>query len=62
MRIKGAFRGGWLNKMEANIEGLLRILGNHHEEQHGIPEADIQAKEKSLGIPCRWYCGIITRL
>jgi hypothetical protein len=35
--------------MEATIEGLLRILGEHHKEAHGIPEADIQAKEQSLG-------------
>jgi len=35
--------------MEANIERLLRILGEHHKEAHGIPEADIQAKEQSLG-------------
>lgn len=37
--------------MEATIEGLLRILGEHHKEAHGIPEADIQAKEQSLGFP-----------
>lgn len=36
--------------MEANIERLLRILGEHHKEAHGIPEAEIQAKEQSLGI------------
>ncbi|RAR41292.1 SMI1/KNR4 family protein [Paenibacillus sp. MDMC362] len=35
--------------MEANIETLLRILGEHHKEAHGISEADIQAKEQSLG-------------
>ncbi|WP_339221975.1 SMI1/KNR4 family protein [Paenibacillus sp. FSL W7-1332] len=35
--------------MEANIETLLRVLGEHHKETHGIPEADIQAKEQSLG-------------
>lgn len=37
--------------MEATIEGLLRILGEHHKEAHGIPEADIQAKEQNLGFP-----------
>ncbi|MGG4343624.1 SMI1/KNR4 family protein [Paenibacillus lautus] len=35
--------------MEAIIEGLLHILGEHHKETHGIPEADIQLKEQSLG-------------
>lgn len=35
--------------MKANIERLLRVLGEHHKETHGIPEADIQAKEQSLG-------------
>ncbi|MEK6989648.1 SMI1/KNR4 family protein [Paenibacillus sp. FSL K6-1566] len=35
--------------MKATIEGLLRVLGEHHKEAHGIPEADIQAKEQSLG-------------
>ncbi|MGC6585035.1 SMI1/KNR4 family protein [Paenibacillus sp. Dod16] len=35
--------------MEANIETLLRILGEHHKEAHGISEAGIQAKEQSLG-------------
>ena len=37
--------------MEANIERLLLILGEHHKETHGISEADIQAKEQSLGFP-----------
>jgi len=37
--------------MEANIERLLRILGEYHKETHGIPEEDIQAKEQSLGFP-----------
>lgn len=37
--------------MEANLERLLRILGEHHKETHGISEADIQAKEQSLGFP-----------
>lgn len=37
--------------MEANIERLIRILGEHHKEAHGISEADIQAKEQSLGFP-----------
>ncbi|WP_054957765.1 SMI1/KNR4 family protein [Paenibacillus dakarensis] len=37
--------------MEANIEAVLRILGGHHKESHGISEADIQAKEESLGVP-----------
>ncbi|WP_339295690.1 SMI1/KNR4 family protein [Paenibacillus sp. FSL W7-1279] len=37
--------------MEANIETLLRILGEYHKETHGISEADIQAKEQSLGFP-----------
>lgn len=46
--------------MEATIEGLLRILGEHHKEAHGISEADIQAKEQSLGFPlptvlCEYY-------
>ncbi|CAM3416462.1 MULTISPECIES: SMI1/KNR4 family protein [Paenibacillus] len=35
--------------MKATIEGLLRVLGEHHKEAHGIPEADIQVKEQSLG-------------
>ncbi|UNK19367.1 SMI1/KNR4 family protein [Paenibacillus sp. N3/727] len=37
--------------MEANIEGLLRVLGEHHKKVDSIPEADIQAKEQSLGFP-----------
>ncbi|OME86442.1 MULTISPECIES: SMI1/KNR4 family protein [Paenibacillus] len=46
--------------MEATIEGLLRILGEHHKEAHGISEGDIQAKEQSLGFPlptvlCEYY-------
>ncbi|EHB62721.1 SMI1/KNR4 family protein [Paenibacillus lactis] len=36
--------------MKATIEGLLRVLGEHHKEAHGIPEADIQVKEQSLGL------------
>ncbi|MBT2763342.1 SMI1/KNR4 family protein [Paenibacillus sp. ISL-20] len=35
--------------MKATIEGIFRFLGEHHKEAHGIPEADIQAKEQSLG-------------
>ncbi|MGG4093554.1 SMI1/KNR4 family protein [Paenibacillus lautus] len=46
--------------MEATIEGLLVILGEHHKEAHGISEGDIQAKEQSLGFPlptvlCEYY-------
>lgn len=37
--------------MEANIEALLRVLGEQHKEAHGIPEADILEKEQSLGFP-----------
>ncbi|MBY0160808.1 SMI1/KNR4 family protein [Paenibacillus lautus] len=37
--------------MKATIEGLLRVLGEHHKEAHDILEADIQAKEQSLGFP-----------
>ncbi|WP_246059282.1 SMI1/KNR4 family protein [Paenibacillus lautus] len=35
--------------MEANIEELLRVVGEHHKEAHGIREADILAKEQTLG-------------
>ncbi|MGG3284387.1 hypothetical protein [Paenibacillus solani] len=34
----------------AKIEALLRVLGEHHKAAHGIPEADIQQKERSLGL------------
>lgn len=37
--------------MEANIKELLRVLGEHHEEAHGVSEADILQKEQSLGFP-----------
>lgn len=37
--------------MEANIEGILHVLGEQHKEVHGISEADIQTKEHSLGFP-----------
>ena len=47
--------------MKATIEELLRVLGEHHKEAHGIPEADIQAKEQSLGFPLPRCCGIIIR-
>ena len=47
--------------MEANIERLLLILGEHHKETHGISEADIQAKEQSLGFPLPTTCGNIIR-
>lgn len=36
--------------MKANIEGLLRVLGEHYKEAHGIQEADILEKEQSLGL------------
>lgn len=36
--------------MEATIEGLLRLLGEHKKAAHDIPEADIQQKEQSLGL------------
>lgn len=51
--------------MKANIETLLRILGEHHKETHGISEADIQAKEQSLGFslptPLRDYYKVLGR-
>jgi hypothetical protein len=37
--------------MKPTIQTLLDILGDHHQESHGILEADIQAKEQSLGFP-----------
>lgn len=37
--------------MKPTIQTLLDILEDRHQEAHGIPEADIQAKEQSLGFP-----------
>lgn len=35
--------------MKASIENLLRLLGDQHEAHHGIPESEIEAKERELG-------------
>ncbi len=37
--------------MKPTIQTLLDILEDRHQEAHGIPEADIQAKEQSFGFP-----------